>query len=137
MGVVIISLIIFLNPNLKYLDPCLSIFFSVISVSFSIPVFKALIGILLDAVPHKFDLDKFVSEMKKVEHVVEVHDVHVWEVIKGKLVMTAHLISNEHNEFVLKQCTIIARKWGVYHSTIQVESVEAKYKIDCTQNVHK
>jgi len=58
----------------------------------------------------------------------------------GKPAMTAHIRGN-NVDYILKKATVICRKYGIYHSTIQVEREEqsakaSKFYIDCGQNIH-
>ena len=51
IGVVIISAILFFRPEWKILDPLISMMFTLIAISFSFPVLKEIIKILMDATP--------------------------------------------------------------------------------------
>ena len=71
-----------------------------------------------------------------IRYVKEIHDLHVWNVTFGKPNMTAHIICYKNTEYVLKKATIICRKSGIYHSTIQVEKFSEDFKINCDHNLH-
>lgn len=66
----------------------------------------------------------------------EIHDLHVWNVTFGKPTMTCHLKVTSKPDYVLKQATIVCRKVGIYHSTIQVEMENVEYQINCDHNLH-
>ncbi len=59
IGVIIISTIIYFEQDWKFLDPVLSILFSIIAVSFSIPVIRQIVSVLMDQTPSKIDIEKF------------------------------------------------------------------------------
>ena len=65
-------------------------------------------------------MDKFVNDLNSIDHVQEIHDLHVWNLTFGKPVLTAHIVINhrDNKEYVLRQATLICRKVGIYHSTI-------------------
>ena len=67
---------------------------------------------------------------------MEVHDLHVWNMTFGKPNMTCHIKCLKKQDYVLKRATIICRKVGIYHSTIQTEISQANYSINCDHNVH-
>lgn len=118
IGVVIVSIILFFRPHWVILDPLLSISFSLIAISFSFPVLKDIIWVLMDSAPEEMNVEEFYDEISKIEFVEEIHDFHVWNLSFGKPNMTCHIICTEHPEYVLKRATVICRKIGIYHSTI-------------------
>lgn len=136
IGVVIFSIIIYFKNDWKFLDPVISIVFVIIAVSISIPVAKSVITIMLDTTPRDMDIEKFVSNLKSIKHVTEIHDLHVWNLTHGKPAMTAHILVDDKVDYVLKKATIECRKIGIYHTTIQVERVQDTHKINCEHNVH-
>lgn len=136
LGVILVAIIIYFNHNLKYLDPILSISFSIIALSFSLPVFKDIIQLLMDSTPAELEINQFLKDLREIKYVTEVHDLHVWLLTYGKPAMTAHITCTENTEYVLKKATILSRKVGIYHSTIQVESVDRLHPIDCSHNLH-
>lgn len=137
LGVVIFAIIIYLKPLWKFLDPVISIVFVVIASSFSIPVAKGIIRMMLDSTPRDLDIDRFMITLNSIEHVKEIHDLHVWNLTHGKPAMTAHILVDDRVEYVLKKATIECRKLGIYHTTIQVERVQASHKINCAHNLHR
>ncbi len=136
LGVILASSIIFFNPTWIIVDPFISIMFTTIAISFSIPVIREIITLLMDSTPGNLDIFSFKDDLKKIKFVEEIHDIHVWNLSFGKPNMTAHIICSAHTEYVLKKATLICREVGIYHSTIQVELNEAKYSINCKHNLH-
>jgi cobalt-zinc-cadmium efflux system protein len=56
--------------------------------------------------------------------VIEVHDLHVWEVTSGMPAISAHIIvrkeaDSEQTRF--RAARLLADRFGVEHSTLQVE----------------
>ena len=136
LGVVIFSTIIYFKQDWKFLDPIISIVFVVIATSFSIPVARSIILMLLDSTPENLDIERFSLQLQSLKYVKEVHDLHVWNLSYGKPSMTAHIIVDDMCEYVLKKATIECRKVGIYHSTIQVELFKPTHKINCEHNLH-
>lgn len=136
VGVIIASLIIYLNPTWIIVDPLISILFVILAFSFSIPVMKSVLNLLLDTTPKDLDILAFREELENIKGVVLIEDLHVWNVTHGKPNITCHLVCKEDSEFVLKKATVVCRQKGIYHSTIQVELEDPKHPIDCGHNVH-
>jgi|JI81AbrownRNA_FD_contig_21_4866952_length_252_multi_3_in_0_out_0_2 Co/Zn/Cd efflux system component len=62
------------------------------------------------------------EQLQKVEGVVDVHDLHIWDLRPGKTILIAHVFSRKGEETaVLKKLTDVCRKKRIYHSTFQVE----------------
>lgn len=136
IGVVIFSIIIFIRRDWKFLDPIISIIFVIIATSFSIPVAKSIITMMLDTTPEDLDVESFILTLKSIKHVTEIHDLHIWNLTHGKPTMTAHILVSGNVEYTLKKATIECRKIGIYHTTIQVEKVTDTDRINCQHNIH-
>ena len=133
IGVILVAIIIYLYPEYKFLDPILSITFSILAVSLSISVFESIVQLLMDSAPAGIDMADFKKQLGDLKHVSEVHDLHIWLLSYGKPAMTVHLKVLHNPEVVLKKATLICRRSGIYHSTIQVEKQD---DLNCDHNVH-
>ena len=137
VGVIIISLIIYFNPEYKFLDPFISIMFAFIAVLFSLPIFKELIILLMDSVPPSINTKKIVRRLERIEGVVNVHDIHIWQLSQGKIAMTCHFTVIGNYDYILQEANKEAKKNGILHTTIQLETHgQTKYQISCRQNIH-
>ena len=53
---------------------------------------------------------------------IDVHDIHVWDLKPGKTVVIAHVFAKTNTEReVLIELSDIVRKKKIYHSTFQIE----------------
>jgi zinc transporter 2 len=136
IGVIIVALIIFLTNGYKWLDPVLSITFSIIAVSFSIPVLKDIIQLLMDSAPPNINMQNLADDFGKIQGVHQLEDLHVWLLAYGKPVLTAHITCNEKPEIVQRAAALLARRNGILHSTIQVDTVENRSKIGFQHYIH-
>jgi len=110
-------------------DPLASLFIALLIFSSSWGLVKDSIHILLEGAPENIDSDKIRSELKKLEKVEEVHDLHVWCVGSGELVLTAHMIVKDNGDYqnvLLEAKEKIKEKFNINHTTFQVESVKCK-----------
>ena len=61
------------------------------------------------------------SALGAVDGVTEVHDLHVWTLVPGKDMVTAHLTSSGDSARVLHDARAVLHARGLDHATIQVE----------------
>lgn len=138
VAVVIAGIVIYLKPELSLLDPILTFFFSALVILTTLPMMKEFILILMEANPKGIKVKELREMICNVIGLKEIHDFHVWSLTSGKFALSAHLSSDQPNE-TLKQATVLCRKYGIYHSTIQIEDWNLKGQEDwikCSHNLH-
>lgn len=80
--------------------------------------------ILMEAVPDGFDLEQIRADIRQIEGVEDVHDMHLWAISTDHYSLSAHVFVSEH---IQPLCVILAvnemlkEKYGIEHATIQVE----------------
>jgi cobalt-zinc-cadmium efflux system protein len=81
--------------------------------------------VLLEAAPRDLDPDEIGNALAAEHHVVEVHDLHVWEVTSGFPALSAHVTvrsgcdTQAHRR---KLAELLRERFGITHSTLQVET---------------
>jgi cobalt-zinc-cadmium efflux system protein len=81
--------------------------------------------VLLEAAPRDLDPDEIGRTLAAEPHVVEVHDLHVWEVTSGFPALSAHVTvrSGCDTQAHRRQLAELLReRFGITHSTLQVET---------------
>ncbi|XP_062378252.1 zinc transporter 10 isoform X2 [Sardina pilchardus] len=74
-----------------YVDPSLTLIMVVIIMSSAAPLIKETTSMLLQMCPADLPLATLVDEVCLLPGVLGVHEVHVWELCKGRLVATLHV----------------------------------------------
>jgi cobalt-zinc-cadmium efflux system protein len=80
--------------------------------------------IFLEASPKGIDPDRIGRLMAGQPGVVEVHDLHVWEVTSGFPALSAHVIVGKDadcHRARLELAELIEREFDIHHTTLQVE----------------
>jgi cobalt-zinc-cadmium efflux system protein len=80
--------------------------------------------IFLEASPKGLDPDRIGRTMAEQPGVVEVHDLHVWEVTSEFPALSAHVTVAQDadcHRARLELAELIERQFGIHHSTLQVE----------------
>jgi cobalt-zinc-cadmium efflux system protein len=81
--------------------------------------------VLLEAAPRGLDPQEIGRILASEEHVVEVHDLHVWEVTSGMPSLSAHVTvragcdTQSHRR---RLAELLRERFGIDHSTLQVEA---------------
>lgn len=52
--------------------------------------------ILMQAAPEEVGLEKLREHLAEIDHVVDVHDLHVWTVTSGVSTVSAHVVLDDH-----------------------------------------
>jgi cobalt-zinc-cadmium efflux system protein len=82
--------------------------------------------VLLEAAPRGLDPEEIGNALAAEHHVVEVHDLHVWEVTSGFPAMSAHVTvrsgcdTQAHRRQLAE---LLQQRFGITHSTLQVETL--------------
>jgi len=86
------------------------------------------LDVLLEAAPRGVDLDRVRAHMKRVDGVLDVHDLHAWTITSGLPVLSAHVVVTEealdagHGGRVLDAlCSCLGTHFDVEHCTFQLE----------------
>jgi cobalt-zinc-cadmium efflux system protein len=80
--------------------------------------------IFLEASPRGLDPDRIGRRMAEQPGVVEVHDLHVWEVTSEFPALAAHVIVKQDTDCHRTRLALdelLEREFGVHHTTLQVE----------------
>jgi cobalt-zinc-cadmium efflux system protein len=80
--------------------------------------------VFMEAAPKGLDPEAIGKALVEEAGVVEVHDLHVWEVTTGMPAISAHMIVREDadcHEARWRAARLLADRFGVEHSTLQVE----------------
>jgi cobalt-zinc-cadmium efflux system protein len=80
--------------------------------------------IFLEASPKGTDPERIGRRMAELPGVVEVHDLHVWEVTSEFPALSAHVTVEQDadcHRARLELAELIEREFGIHHTTLQVE----------------
>ena len=94
---------------------------------------KKAIDILMESTPAEIDYQAVTAAMKAGEHLVDVHDLHIWAISSGVLALSAHIevtdecVAGGHWPDCLQSTQELLRnQWGIEHTTLQTEPLSFK-----------
>lgn len=106
------------------IDPILSLAVAVLILVSTAGVVRSILPILMEGVPPELDLDELGRAMADEEGVLGVHDLHVWTLSSGRLVLSAHVDLRDLDQWPRVLATLrgmLSRKYGIDHVTLQPE----------------
>ncbi|KAF9191770.1 hypothetical protein BGZ50_009142 [Haplosporangium sp. Z 11] len=128
IGVLISSLIITFYPNLTYLDPVCTFFFSILVICTTIGILKRSVSILMEQVPHGMNVEDIKEAICDISGVLEVRTLQVWSLTIGHAAMAGSIYLQPEVTDVKKAAAIvrsvrrmIKTRYGIKQCTIQVD----------------
>lgn len=106
------------------IDPILSLFICVLILISCVRLLREALHVVLEAVPRDIELPDVGRRMATVDGVRQVHDLHIWQVGSGNVMLTAHLVIDSYDgwERVHGEVLALLRDgWGIEHVTLQPE----------------
>ncbi|KAF6274786.1 solute carrier family 30 member 10 [Rhinolophus ferrumequinum] len=109
-----------------YIDPSLTVIMVIIILSSAFPLIKETAVILLQMVPKGVNMEELMSKLSAVPGISSVHEVHVWELISGKIIATLHIKAQKDRGYQDASLKIreIFHNAGIHNVTIQFEDVD-------------
>jgi cobalt-zinc-cadmium efflux system protein len=126
VGVVVAGAVILLT-NWLYIDPILSLGIAMLIAYGAWRIVQETVNLLLEGTPADINLADVTGEITKTEHVISVHDLHVWALSSEAMALSAHVVLEEcplgDAEHVVRDLEgRLCGRFAIGHTTIQVES---------------
>ncbi len=123
-GVVIAGLIIIYTGWL-YVDPIISLIIVLVILFGTLSLLRDSLSLAIDSVPKGIDIAGIKSYLNDLDHVMQIHDLHIWPLSTTEVALSVHLIVAEdfrQNGFLLKLQQELHDRFDIEHSTIQIEN---------------
>lgn len=123
IGVIVSAAIIYFT-GLMFFDPLISMVIGGIIFTGGAKILKESTSILMESVPEKFNLEEIRADLRKVEGVEDVHEMHLWAISTDHYSLSAHLFIREDIQpfcIILAANEMLKNKYGIKHSTLQME----------------
>jgi cobalt-zinc-cadmium efflux system protein len=115
--------------NFYIIDPVLSIFISILFIRHSVKIMIECANILMNATPKDIKIEniKDIIEKNFVNKIKNVHHIHVFMIDAKNKIISIHisvfdnLLNKEITELQKEVKILLLEKFGIVHSTIQIE----------------
>ncbi|KAK3018636.1 hypothetical protein RJ639_003505 [Escallonia herrerae] len=124
VGVMIAGLVIWVKPDWLVVDLVCTLVFSAFALATTLPMLRSICCILMERTPSEIDVAHLAKDLICIEGVLDVHDLHVWAITIGKVVLACHVVVEagaDSNEILQKVKENCERTYRIHHVTIQIE----------------
>jgi cobalt-zinc-cadmium efflux system protein len=121
---VVVSGAVFLATGWAPVDPIVSIAIAALILASSWRLIAQPVEVLMESAPPGIDVEELGHDMCGIEHVLEVHELHVWTVTSGFDALAAHVVveRGEDRDLVQRRLAHLLRdRYGIEHTTLQME----------------
>jgi cobalt-zinc-cadmium efflux system protein len=119
-----LAAIVILATGFDRADPIASLLIAALMVRSGAMLVKASARIFMEAAPEGLDPQAIGRALVSQEGVVEVHDLHVWEISSGFPALSAHvLVGAERDCHMARRAmeAILRERFSLEHTTLQVD----------------
>jgi len=120
----LISGVIIYFSHWNAIDPILSIFISVLIMYSSVKLLMQSMSVLMEKVPSNLEVSVVMQKVLTVNNVKSVHDMHIWTLSSGKVLLSAHIdVDKIENWICTLQAitTLLKKEYHIEHTTLQPE----------------
>jgi cobalt-zinc-cadmium efflux system protein len=124
----IVSGLVVLTTGFQRADPIASLVIAVLILPRAWSLLRACVGVLLEAAPPGVDMDVVRRHLAGAEGVIDVHDLHAWQITNGMPALSAHITVTDHalesrgvGQILDELSECVASHFGIDHVTFQVE----------------
>jgi cobalt-zinc-cadmium efflux system protein len=124
-----VAAVVILATGFQRADPIASLFVAALMLRAAYGLLRASGRIFLEAAPEGVDVDEVGRALAAQPGVVEVHDLHVWEVTSGFPALSAHVIVEEDGDCHGTRRELerlLHDRFEIDHTTLQVEHRQAR-----------
>ncbi len=121
---VLIAGVVTITTHWPYADVVVAVLVAMWVLPRALSLASGALRILSESSPSHIDVEELRAALGAVDGVTDVHDLHVWTLVPGKDMVTAHLASSGDSARVLRDARTLLNARGLGHATIQAEPPE-------------
>ncbi|MDO8446136.1 MAG: cation diffusion facilitator family transporter [Deltaproteobacteria bacterium] len=108
------------------IDPVASAIIGVMILLWSAGLINESVHILLESVPKGIKIEEVAMEIRGLDRVRDVHDIHIWQITSGMYSMTCHVVMeempfSEAQRILHRIHHLLDEKFHISHANIQME----------------
>lgn len=106
------------------IDPILSLFICVLILIAALRLLRTGLGVVMEKVPEALDLEHVRGAMTDLDEVLEIHDLHIWQISSDRVALSAHVVLADLNDWpdlLARLNAMLLERFGIDHPTLQPE----------------
>lgn len=132
---VLVSGVIIYFTNWTQIDPILSIFVCILILISTIRLLRESLLVLMEGTPIHIKTDHVKLVMQNVHGVNTIHDLHIWTLTSGTILLTAHVVIADPKYWPMiidDLREVLQKNFDIAHITLQIETADQKpLCVDC------
>lgn len=116
----------------RMVDPIISLLIAILIIRSGWRVVSESVDVLLESVPRDLDIARIERELRAHEHVVDLHDLHIWSITSGVNALSCHIVVDEYDcsqTLILGINKMLKERFNIDHVTIQLEDGHVRQRI--------
>ena len=121
---VIVAAIILMTTGWPYADPIIGVGIGLFILPRTFLLMRHAVRVLIEAAPPEISVEKVIAEMKGLNGVEDVHDLHVWTITSGMESASGHVVlapGADYDTVLGDIHSLLHDKFHIEHATIQCE----------------
>jgi zinc transporter 1 len=125
--VLIVGILLHTYPSketwVAYVDPVGSLLIAFLILISTIPLLRRIMGVLMQSVPEHVDVTRLRSNIRAVHGVINLHDLHIWQLTDGMTICSVHIVHSDDVSHVkvVNDVQQILHESSIHSSAIQAE----------------
>ncbi|NKI35334.1 cation transporter [Wenzhouxiangella sp. XN79A] len=106
------------------IDPILSLLICSLILVAAVRLLKTALTIVMEGVPARLDLEEVRAAMREDDEVVDVHDLHIWQISSERIALSAHVVVHDLARWpvlLARTNAMLLDRFAIDHPTLQVE----------------
>lgn len=92
IAVAVAGAVIWYRPQWYFIDPLCTFAFAALVLFSTGALVRDIVDVVMERTPRHIDLSDVEAGLLRVPGVVAVHDLHVWSLMPGKVLLSAHVV---------------------------------------------
>jgi cobalt-zinc-cadmium efflux system protein len=125
-----------LRTGQNWIDPALSFGIAAMILWSAFGILRETLNILLEGAPRGLEMERIAAELREIEGVNGVHDLHVWSLGSESHALSCHIsipdIPQSASDRILREASErLRRRFHIGHTTIQFEHAACEAEDGC------
>jgi len=106
------------------IDPILSLLICALILVAALRLMRTGFGVVMEQVPRRIDLEQVRAAMVDIDGVVDIHDLHIWQISSQRVALSAHIVMGDLNdwpELLARLNQMLLQRFDIDHPTLQPE----------------